>query len=324
MTMRDERILKEVLGRMAEEAPAALRFEDLQLPVVRETDRSGRRPAPRWVIVASGLTAFVGVLLVGAVVFSTVDRSPATQDELPATVGAASPATLDQFHAAVRPPVEALLDAPGFEAVQTSFIGDYLASSVWLESSREGDFVALQNTDVNVTETAWWLLGDEPTSDNRRISTLVTVRIGDTVYVAPNPRTSGWDVDLRPDYPRGTIEIERALLSDTYAALLLPQTSDVARQDLVGGGEVWAVTVPGGEGTYILRWFIDAGGELEVYTGELVDARGSLAPDNRVPIDRSVIWFTPVVEPAPIVAPDIDAPLDLSEFEPPDDFPLGS
>jgi hypothetical protein len=282
------------------------------------------REAPRWVIVASGLAAFVGVLLVGAIVFSTVDRSPARQDELPSTVGAASPATLDQFYAAVRPPVEALLDAPGFEAVQTSFIGDYLASSVWLASSREGDFFALQNTDVNVTETAWWLLGDEPPSDDPRISTLVTVRIGDTVYIAPDPRTSGWNVDFRPDSPRGTTAIERALLSDIYEALLLPETSDATRQDLVGGGEVWAVTVPGDEGTSILRWFIDAGGKLAVYTGELVDARGSLAPENRIPIDSWVIWFTAVEDPAPIIAPDVDAPLDLSEFELPDDFPLGN
>jgi hypothetical protein len=323
MTMRDERIFKEVLGRMAEDAPAALRLEELELPVVQGVALRGRRPTGQWVTVASGVAAFVGVLLIGALVLSTVDRSPARPDELPSTVGAASPAMLDQFHAAVRPPVEALLDAPGFEAVQTSFIGDYLASSVWLESSREGDFVAVQSTDVNVTETAWWLLGDEPPSGNPRISTLVTVRIGDTVYVAPNPGTSGWDADLRPDYPRGTTAIEIALLSDSYEALLLPDTSDVTRQDLVGGGKVWAVTVPGDEGTYILRWFIDAGGELTVHTNELFDGRGSLAPETRGPIDRSVIRFTPVVAPAPIVAPDVDAPLDLSEFELPDDFPLG-
>ena len=285
---------------------------------------SGHRPGPRWVIVAAGLAVFVGILLIGALVFSTLDRSPPGQDELPSTVGAASPATLDRFDAAVRPGVEALLEAPGFEAVQTSFIGDHLAGAVWLESARNGDFVAVQRTDVNVAETAWWLLGDEPLTDNARISTSVTIRIGDTVYTAPDPRTSGWYSEIRVDYPRGTLAIERALLSETYEELLLPQTSDVTRQDLAGGGEVWAVTVPGDEGSYLLRWFIDAAGELEVYTGELVEARGSPAPENRRPSDSSVIWFTPVQDPAPIVAPDVDAPLDLSEFELPDDFPLGS
>lgn len=324
MTMTNERILRGVLGRMAEEAPAALQFEELQVPVVRGDGLGGRRPAPQRVIVAAGVAAFVGVLLIGALVFSTVDRSSPGQGALPSTVGAASPATLDRFDAAVRPPVEALLGAPGFEAVQTSFIGDYLASSVWLESLPNGDFVAVQKTDVNVTETAWWLLGDEPPADNPRISTSVTVRIGDTVYSAPDPATSGWDADIRPDYPRGTLAIERALLLDTYEELGLPQTSHVTRQDLVGGGEVWAVTAPGDEGGYILRWFIDAGGEVEVHTGELVDARGSRAPENTQPIDSWVIRFSPVEDPAPIVAPAVDAPLDLSEFELPDDFPLGS
>jgi hypothetical protein len=235
-----------------------------------------------------------------------------------------TPATLDRFYAAVRPPVETLLEAPGFKAVQTSFIGDYLARSVWLESLRNGDFVAVQKTDVNVTETAWWLLGDEPPADNPRISTTVTVRIGDTVYTAPDPRTSGWNADVRLDYPKGTLAIERALLSETYEELLLPQSSNVTRQDLVGGGEVWEVSVPGNDGAYILRWFIDGGGKLEVHKGELIEARGSQAPENILPIDSSVIRFTSVEDPAPIIAPDVDAPLDLSEFELPDDFPLGS
>lgn len=322
MTTTNDRIIKEVLGRMAEDAPAALQFKELGFPVVRGAGVRDRRPS--WVFVASGVAAFVGVLVIGALVFSTVSRSPTGPDELPSAVGSPSPATLDEFDAAVRPAVDALLEAPGFEAVQMSYLQEYLATSVRLESLRNGDFVAVQLTDINVTETAWWLLGEGPPAGGRQVSPFVTIRVGDTVYTAPDAGNSGWRMDVRPDYPRGTTEFERALLSDTFEALLLPESSDVTRQDLVGGGVVWTVTAPGDEATSILSWFIDADGKLAVYTGELVNLSGSMAPENRVPIDSWNIRFTPVVDPTRITAPDLEAAFDLSQFELPEGLPLGN
>jgi hypothetical protein len=314
MNNRADVIIRDVLGRMAEGAPPVPDLRDLDSPLVHRA----RRSAVRRLTGIPALAAFAGVVIVGALIFSTVGRSPSGGEYEP--VGSPIPGTLKEFDAAVRPGVEALLTAPGFEGVQTSFIRGHLAISIWLDARPNGDFVAVQHSDVDVTETAWWLLEEEPIASGERVSKLVTVSIGDSVYTAladDAAPPSRWDIDTsHSNYPRGTTAFEVALLSDSYERLADPST--VTRTALAGGGSVWTLT-SSDEGVSTLRWFVDVDGHMVAFSGETPALSPIVQQD---PIDSWNIQFTPMTGPDPITEPDQEAPLDLSDYDLPADFPL--
>ncbi|HJR92523.1 MAG TPA: hypothetical protein VJ938_08780 [Acidimicrobiia bacterium] len=320
MNVMDDHRLRDVIGRMVAESPDAVALEDLDHPLLGIDGRRSARVTP-WVLAAGAAILIGGVVLAALVLSFTAAPTPTAQ--LPTAVGSPAPATLDQFDEVVRVAVAGLVDGPGFEALQTSFIDGHLVSAVWLDSRRNGDFVAIQRSDVDVMETAWWLLGEAPPPDSGLTRTVATIRVGETVFTATTEAdgSAPWRTESRPDYPRGTTAIEMALLSDRYPELAIPDGADLTRQDLVGGGEVWAVETSFDGHMSVLRWFVDAAGGLVAHQGDLTDSSGQMGAENRIPVDSWVIVFTPVEDPAPIAAPDAEV-FDVDTFELPEDFPI--
>lgn len=119
-----------------------------------------------------------------------------------------------------------------------------------------------------------------------------------------------------PEYPRGTIAFELALLNEYYLAENLPETRHVTRTPATNGGVDWSVSFTSGSGQATLTWNVGAEGVLTGFTG---DTGGT---DFAVPIDSWSISFTRLAAADPIPAPDAESPVDPSVENLPSELPL--
>ncbi len=235
-------------------------------------------------------------------------------------------ATLEELDAAVGSAIATLLQSPGVEGVQSSYVREHLASAVWFDSRRNGDVVVVQRVDRDVAESGWWLApSGSPPAVGRSVATTVRYLVGDLFYEATfanGEPEGGWSVVGRDSAPRGPLAFGLLILTDENYGFGPPVGGEeVTQAGSADGGSVWTLTVPSDDGTAVQTWNIGPTGVLESYSLE----REGFAPPLEAgagPATSGRIVFRPVVDPEPIEAPDAGAPPDLSELDLPDDFPM--
>lgn len=314
MTTTDRRIIREVLASMIDEAPPALDVEELVQPVVVADNSGGRSTAgPRlaWV----GATAAVVVLLVGAFLLSR----PGPDDTIP--VGAAEPEAVEEFRAALASGFEKLEQAEGIEGTQEAYIQGHLSARAWFTTRPDGDTVVVQQTDIDVRDSAWWLTSDSPPAEGQRIDTDAWVRVDGVTYEAGSdddvPRP--WQVAESEPAER-ILSFALAFLDPTYGerfrAQLAPPDADVTRQATVNGGSIWVVSSPGvGQS----RFYIHPQGHVASWSW--LDL-GPVEIDGD-PADSGKVSYAPLAEPAPITLPTVGSRFDPTDLDAPEDFQLG-
>lgn len=304
-------------------APAPLRERVREIPTVvsgRGWDRMRRgslrsiSAVAATVVIATALTA-VGLGLAQPFLATPPDDT----------------ATIEELDQAITSAIEALVESPGVEGVQLSYIDEHLAAAVWFDSRPNGDVAVVQRRDLDVAETGWWLnpTGGPPAT-GRNIVTTVWVLAGDAFYQATlrnGQPEDGWSVTGRDAAPRGPLSYGLLILTeeDYPFPLGLVPTGDeeVTHEGSPDGGSVWTVTAPYRDGSAVVRWHIRPSGELESWSFELVGV-SPLLEAGTGPTTSGRIEFMPLSDPDPISAPDVEADLDLSQFDLPGDFPLGS
>ena len=93
-------------------------------------------------------------------------------------------------------------------------------------------------------------------------------------------------------------------------------SAEVTRQETINGGTIWLATYPG-EGQS--RFYIHPDGHLATWTWLNL---GPLEVDDRPADSGSVEYTTSDVAPT-VTLPAIGSPFDLSQFNVPEDFPIG-
>lgn len=305
MATKSEVIIKEVLGRMAEEAPPPLDIAELDMPVVNGS-RSSRRPSARRRLVA--VVASVSIVLATAVV---VISRPGV-DEV-GRVGTLSEATVDELETALLEAFDVLRAADGVEGTQEGYIGGYLASRAWFSSRANGDFAVLEQTAPDVAETAWWLTSSTPPAEGSLILSSASVAVDEVLYRAGT--FEPWDV---VDPPLGAPSV--VVPDDDFVPWehLLPSSAEVTSQSTTSGGTQWIVATSNPESVQI--FLVHPDGYLASWTVEGDPVREPTVQDS--PVDFVSVSFAPLESPDPIPVPEVRTPLDLAMFDLPEGFPM--
>jgi hypothetical protein len=313
MPTTTKQIIRDVLGRMAAEAPPALKFEELAQPVVT-AGKSGRRstagPRLAWV----GAAVVVVVLLVGAVL---VVR-PGPDGTTP--VGAAAPASVEEFRAALVSGFEELEQAEGIEGLQEAAIQGHLSARVWFTTGPGGDTVVIQQADVDVRDSAWWLTSISPPAEGERIVTDAWVTVDGVTYEAGSDSGVPRSWQVVESGPARSFAFALMFLDPTYSeqfrAQLSPTDADVTRQATVNGGAIWLASYSGGGQS---RVYIHPEGHVASWSW--FDF-GPVEIDGQ-PVDSGEVSYSPLAESPSITLPTVGSPFDLAELDAPENFPLG-
>lgn len=304
-------------------APAPLHERINEIPMIvseRGWDRMRRGPLRSISAVAATVVIATAVTAVGVGLAQPFLATPPGDR-----------ATIEELDEAITSAIEALVESPGVEGVQLSYIDEHLAAAVWFDSRPNGDVVVVQRRDLDVAESGWWLnpTGGPPAT-GRNIVTTVRVLAGDAFYQASlrnGQPEDGWSVVGRDAAPRGPLSYGLLILTEEdypFPFGLLPTgDEEVTHEGSPDGGSVWTVTAPYRDGSGVQRWEIRPGGELGSWSWELVGVTASLDVGTG-PETSGRIEFMPLSDPDPISAPDLEADLYLSQFDLPGDFPLGS
>lgn len=320
MIMSDDRTIREVLGRMADEAPPALDLEDLEDPVVTRSARGRSATPPNRRTLAAVAGSAVVVLAVLAIIFS----SGSTVDEV-TLVGEPVAATAADYDAVLAASLEELSAAPGVEALERGFIAGYLSNVSWASTRSNGDTVVVQQADVDVRDTAWWVASSSPPRVGENIETIARVLVGDSFYEATD--SESWTIADRTEAPRGPGSFALGLLrpdfrSDYQRMMAAPVGSEVTRQDTADGGEVWVVTYEVDDSPVRGRLRIHADGylaELSLQSEDLDTNPVDFGP----PIDLALTSYRVLDDPDSIPVPEAGTPLDLDDFDLPEGFGVG-
>lgn len=237
-------------------------------------------------------------------------------------------ATVEELDAAVTSAIAALRDAPGVQGVEVGYIDEYLSQAAWFDSRPNGDVAVVQRVDVDVAQTAWWLNPtDGPPAVGRTIATAVRILAGDAFYQAAllnGEPENGWSVAGRDAAPRGPLATGLLLLAGEDRMFgFSTDDGEVTREEAIDGGTIWTLTTPDRDGHAVQRWHIRPGGELAFWSSELVGVTRPFDPYAN-PATSGRIDFTLLADPDPISAPDAEIDPDPSDFDLPEDFPLGS
>jgi len=265
----------------------------------------GRRRPPAWATAVG--VAVVVLISVVAVLLAT--SQTATAEELDTTIPSA---------------INALLASPGVEGVQRAHIDEYHASSVWFDFRPDtGDAVVVQQVDLDVTQTAWWLVeGGKPPATGDNISTTAWIEVDDTLFLATSFDTQQSRPWTAADTPPGPLAFGLFILTEEgYGLDVNAADGEVTRREMAEGGEVWTLAAPYQDGTAIQTWRINDAGQLANWSVELVDITAPI-DGGTGPFTSGEIEFTSVSDPDPISSPDPGATLDLTGFNVPEGFSL--
>lgn len=315
MNTTHERVIREVVGRMADEAPPAPEPEQLGIPVVpSSTSRPGR--VRGWLVAAT----LVGMLaLVGYLVWDD-------DGEAPVAAGEAVASTLVEFREALSTATDAFDAALHVQVVQHGYVEDHLAVSTWTSRRESGNVAVIQTVDVEVRDVPWWLMGDEPRNVGTRLTTTAQVNVDQVLYAASaGVEREAWHIgdDLTGDLTAFPLGVANINLLGMMLDELESGDTEVTRRALPGGGEEWLMTYADEAGTGWVEARIGPDGFLSSIRGE--GARGEREPtDTRSPIDSWTSTYRVLDDPAPIPVPEVGAPFDPAPFDLPDDFPIGS
>jgi hypothetical protein len=282
---------------------------------------------------AAGLPALATVTLVLVVTVVVLvfgpGRSAGPVPSASAAPSATTSATVEELRAELSAAVEALRVSPGVICLQSSTIGDVLGSAVWFDWRSTGDQVVVQRTDLDVTQSGWWMdPTGSPPAVGERVVTSIYVFIGDQfLFGGPDE----WQVTPREEAPPivsfGTGVLDGAIDPRAMLEGLVPGPPDVASGTLerrveADGRVTWTVETPWRGGTAVQRWRIAPGGGLEAWTWEVVGATLNPEEDFNGNLTSATLEYEIVADPTAIQMPDVTTIPDPSVFGLPDDFPL--
>jgi hypothetical protein len=316
--MSDEQLIEYLRSRGRVEAPAGL-VASVMAAVDAAPAASARFSAYLPAVVAVCAAAVVAVLALVLGPGLNVGPAPTSSAAPSANV---SEATVDELRAAVRAGVDELRSQPGVEGMGTYRVRDELGSVSWFSWRPDGDQVVVNRSDIDVTESGWWLgPDDEPPARGEHVLTTIQALVGSTYYFAQG--------DLNGDdmWARGVPSGSPDILGIPFPAALdggleaWTSTFPVTLQDdasvlhLDDGGEIWTSAWPMRDGSLVQTFEIGPDGALRSVTLELVGVEPTL--DER-PITSALIELTILDDPEPIPAPDVDSPPDPAAFGMPD------
>lgn len=321
MTMKDEQIIREVVGRMADEAPPALDVDELGDPLMkRRPDSTWGRSTRRRIAAVGAATAFIAV----SVFLTVVVGGSAPDGTTP--VGAPAEATVDEFNGALTAALDVLREAPGIEGVEESYIQTHLAGKVWFSTRENGDAVVVQQTDVDVRDSAWWLTAASPPAVGDNITSEARAIVGGEYYQASTSDRESQPWRQMEREPPGTLAFGLIFFDDEFGPELrnqiTPPFADVIRQDTANGGEIWTLNFSSNETHPEQRFYVHPDGHLASWTWQALGINVDYPADSTVLIDSGNVSYTPLAEPRPLQAPEVGTELNITAFDLPDDFPI--
>lgn len=321
MTMTDDQIIKDVVGRMADEAPPPLDIDELGEPLVdpRRPDSACRGSRTRRIAAVGAAMAIIAFSL-----FLTVFVSGSAPDDT-TLVGSPEDATVEEFNAALTASLGVLGEAPGIEGLEESHIRTYLAGKVWFTIRQRGDAVVVQQTDVDVRDSAWWLTAASPPAVGDNVLTEARALVDGVYYEASmsDRESQPWRQIERE--PPGALAFSLIFFDDEFGPELrkqiTPPDADVIRQETANGGEIWTVNFSSNGANTEHRFYVHPDGHLAAWSWQAFEVDVDPA-DPTVPIDGGKVSYTPLAAPRPLRAPQVGSDLDLTSFNVPDDFPI--
>ena len=282
-------------------------------------------PTRSWFSALLPAAAVAGVMVAIALTALLLGQDP-NVGPVPSQSAAPSPsatsATLEELEAAVTAATEVLRSHEGVEGIGTSYVFDEVGAASWFTWRANGDQVVVNRSDLDVTESGWWLATEaEPPSRGVRIQTTIQVIAGDG-YFFTRGEVSGddaWVAGLRDGSPDILgIPFPAALdgrVDPWQGEFVLTLDGEVSVARPADGGEVWTLTRPVREGSLVQTFEIGPDGALRSISHELVGV--NLTPDER-PITSAHVQLTVLDAPEPILPPDTDSPPDPAAFGMPD------
>ncbi len=231
-----------------------------------------------------------------------------------------APATVDELRAALESGLEILREEPGVEGTATSSVFAELGSATWFSWRPNGEQVVISRTDVDVTQTAWWLVpGGQPPARRESITTTIHVLVGDEYFTAEG---EGWVVASSEEAPPA-FSLATALLDGEELAVegfignLAGEVTLTRRPD---GATTWTLTTPYRDGSAISEYRFAPDGGIVAWSAELV---GVTPTTEDAPfVSSQQVEFVRLPDAEPIEAPDTHAPPDPAALGLPPDFAL--
>lgn len=276
------------------------------------TEPAGRGRLRRGPLVA--LATFVAVLIAFGV---AILLSDAGSQDTPEPAGPEETVTFQELDTAVRPAVDALVEAPGFTVGQEGFFDGQIGQSVWATSRPDGDFVSLTARDVSVVSSG--------TGASSGIEITARAYVDGVLYQAattPEADTPWSEVEeaQTPDDPHLPIGVP-------FPQGLYPPSpedpgengqAEATRQRLSNGGIRLTATQSSDTSGFVMTWDIHPDGHLVGYSME-TDQTSS--PEFPFP-SRARLGFRLLTDPSPISTPSVGTPLDLTQYDIPQDLDL--
>lgn len=284
-------------------------------------------PARSWFSPFLPAAAVAGVVAIIALMALLLGQNPNVGPGPSPSSDSSPSATLEELEAAVTAATEVLRSHEGVEGIGTSYVFDEVGEASWFTWRANGDQVVVNRSDLDVTETGWWL-GSEPEPPARgvRVQTTIQVIVASSYYFTRGEvgGDDGWVAGLRDGSPDILgIPFPAALdgrVDPWQGAFVLTLDGEVSVARLPDGGEVWTLTRPVREGSLVQTFEIGPDGALHSISHELVGAEPT--PDER-PITSAHVELTVLEVPEPILPPDTESPPDPTVFGMPD-LPLPS
>ena len=232
-----------------------------------------------------------------------------------------APGSVDELRAAFESGLEVLREAPGVEGTATSSVFAELGSATWFSWRPNGDQVVISRTDVDVAQTAWWLVpGGQPPAREENITTTIHVLVGDQYFTAEG---EDWVVAAREEAPPA-FSLATALLDGEELAVegfIGDLAGEVTLTRSPDGATQWTLTTPYRDGSTISEYRFAPDGGVVSWSAELVGVTPT--PEDAPFVSFQQVEFVRLPDAEPIEAPDTDAPPDAAALGLPADFPLG-
>lgn len=287
-------------------------------------------PARSWASAFLPAAAVAGVVAVVAVMALLLGQGLNVgpgPNESPESTSSAMTTTVDDLRTAVTEALEELRSHDGVEGVGTYYVFDAVGGASWFSWRPGGDQVVVNRTDLDVTESGWWLNPDaEPPARGERVETTIQVITEGSYYFTRGAvdAADGWISALQDGSPEVLgVPFPAALdgrVDPWQSDFVLTLEGTASRVTQADGGVQWTLVRTVREGSLVQRFDVGPHGELRAVFHELVGA--VLTPDDRA-ITSSLIELTVLDDPEPIATPDVDSPPDPAVFGMPD-LPLAA
>lgn len=325
--MNDERIVEYLRSRGRQTPPA-----DLVASIMSAVD--GASPRRSWFSLYAramvAVTAIAAIAVLALVLGPGRSVGPAATSS-PGPSATPASASLDRFTDEIGVALNQLRTAPGVRGLQTSSLRDVTGYAAWFDWRPNRDYVVVQRSDVDVTESGWWMdPTGSPPATGERVITSIYAFIGDRfLFGSPEawqvkPRSEGTPVvNFGVGVLDGSIE-PRDMLDGLVLGRPDVSAGSLDRVVNADGGVTWIATTPWRGGTAVQRWQIAADGRFAGWEWNAVGTTPDPGSDFAGNTTSASFQYEVLPNPAPIPMPDIDATPDPSVFGFPDEFPLAA